>query len=92
MISKVLDQWAYDNGVKLHFIEPGKPTQNGFIESFNCKFRDECLNVHWFSDLADARTKIRKWRHEYNNDRPHSSLGNLTPNEFVAILGQKQTA
>lgn len=92
MISKVLDQWAYDNGVKLHFIEPGKPTQNGFIESFNGKFRDECLNAHWFSDLADARKKISRWRHEYNNERPHSSLGNLTPNEFVATLGQQQTA
>jgi putative transposase len=78
--------------VKLHFIEPGKPTQNGFIESFNGKFRDECLNTHSFSDLADARKKISRWRHEYNNERPHSSLGNLTPNEFVATLGRQQTA
>ena len=92
MISKVLDQWAYDNGVKLHFIEPGKPTRNGFIESFNGKFRDECLNAHWFFNLTDARTKISKWRYEYNNERPHSSLGNLTPNEFLTTLGQKQTA
>ena len=93
MISKVLDQWAYENGVKLHFIDPGKPTQNGFIESFNGKFRDECLNTHWFKDLADARTKIQGWRDEYNNDRPHSSIGNLTPREFAMSLGlSKKTA
>jgi putative transposase len=93
MISKALDQWAYENGVKLHFIDPGKPTQNGFIESFNGKFRDECLNSHWFRDLADARVKIRAWRDEYNNDRPHSSIGNLTPREFAMSLGlSKKTA
>ena len=93
MISKVLDQWAYENGVKLHFIDPGKPTQNGFIESFNGKFRDECLNTHWFKDLADARTKIQGWRDEYNNDRPHSSIGNLTPREYAMSLGMpKKTA
>jgi putative transposase len=93
MISKALDQWAYENGVKLHFIDPGKPTQNGFIESFNGKFRDECLNSHWFRDLADARVKIRAWRDEYNNDRPHSSIGNLTPMEYAMSLGlPKKTA
>ena len=86
MISKVLDQWAYDNDVQLHFIEPGKPTQNGFIESFNGKFRDECLNAHWFYDLADARRKIAAWRHEYNTERPHSSIGDLTPAEYAASL------
>jgi putative transposase len=86
MISKVLDQWAYENGVELHFIEPGKPTQNGFIESFNGRFRDECLNAHWFYDIADARRKIAAWRHEYNTERPHSSIGDLTPAEYAASL------
>lgn len=83
-ISKVLDQWAYENGVRIHFIEPGKPTQNAYTESFNGKFRDECLNMHWFRDLEDAKTKIEAWRQEYNSERPHSSLGNQTPNEFAA--------
>lgn len=86
MISKVLDQWAYENNVKLHFIDPGKPTQNGFIESFNGKFRDECLNAHWFYNIEDARKKIAVWRHEYNNERPHSSIGDLTPAEYAASL------
>lgn len=92
MISKVLDQWAYEHGVKLHFIDPGKPTQNGFIESFNGKFRDECLNAHWFFDLADARKKIEQWRTEYNTERPHSSIGDLTPSEFAQRLEEKKTA
>lgn len=83
MISLELDQWAYDNGVKLHFIEPGKPTQNAFIESFNGTFRDECLNMHWFFSLQDARRKIEAWRKEYNEEHPHSSLNYLTPKEFA---------
>lgn len=83
MISIALDQWAYDNGVKLHFIDPGKPTQNAFVESFNGTFRDECLNMHWFSSLDDARQKIEAWRKEYNEENPHSSLGYLTPKEFA---------
>lgn len=78
-----LDKWASENGVKLHFIEPGKPTQNGYIESFNGKFRDECLNMHWFTSLQDAKNKIENWRKEYNEERPHSSIGNLTPKEFA---------
>lgn len=86
-ISKAVDRWAYEHGVKLHFIQPGKPTQNAFIESFNGKFRDECLNEHWFLDLADARTKIEAWRREYNQERPHSSLGGLTPEEFANCWG-----
>lgn len=88
-ISRRLERWAYENKVELFFIQPGKPTQNAFIESFNGKFRDECLNVHWFSDLDDARMKIEAWRNEFNNERPHSSLGNLTPNEFVEQLTTK---
>ncbi|SEO84057.1 putative transposase [Aquisalimonas asiatica] len=81
-ISRTLDKWAYENGVGLDFSRPGKPTDNPFIESFNGSFRDECLNVHWFLSLEDAREKIEIWRCEYNCDRPHSSLGGCTPAEF----------
>jgi putative transposase len=81
-ISQVVDQWAYENGVRLHFITPGRPMENGFIESFNGKFRDECLNENWFFDLADARRKIADWKWDYNYVRPHSALGYLTPMEF----------
>jgi len=83
LISKALDEWAYRNGVRLHFIEPGKPVQNAFVESFNGKFRDECLNEHWFTSLSDARKTIEDWRIDYNNHRPHSSLGYLTPVEYA---------
>ncbi len=83
-ISKALDAWAYANNVKLRFIQPGKPTQNAYIESFNGKFRDECLNEHVFVSLEDARTKIESWRHDYNTNRPHRSLNNMTPSEFAA--------
>jgi len=72
-----LDEWAHKNGIKLHFIEPGKPTQNGVIESFNGKMRDECLNLEWFIDLRHARHVIENWRNDYNTFRPHSSLNNL---------------
>jgi putative transposase len=81
---KALDQWAYRNGVELKLIQPGKPMQNGYVESFNGKFRDECLNEHWFTSLAEARVRIGIWRREYNEWRPHSSLGDLTPAEFAA--------
>ncbi len=74
-ISRVVDQWAFEHGVELHFIEPGKPTQNAFIESFNGKFRDECLNENWFLSLPEAREKIEMWRRDYNQVRPHSALG-----------------
>ena len=84
LTSKALDQWAYERRVDLRFIDPGKPQQNGFIESFNGKFRDECLNEHWFLSLTDARGIIEDWRIDYNRNRPHSSLGNLTPEEFRA--------
>jgi putative transposase len=82
-ISRQLDQWAYEHGVRLQFIEPGKPIQNAFIESFNGRFREECLNEHVFVSLADARRKIEQWRIAYNQERPHSSLGYLTPHEFA---------
>ncbi len=80
---RVLGAWAYDKGVELRFIEPGKPTQNAFVESFNGRFRDECLNQHWFVTLADAQRIIEQWRQDYNTIRPHSSRGNLTPVEFA---------
>lgn len=81
--SQVLDSWAYAANVQLSFIRPGKPNENAYIESFNGKFRDECLNEHWFLDMAQARRIIEAWRIEYNTERPHSSLGNLTPEEFA---------
>jgi putative transposase len=81
---RVLDQWAFERGVKLQFIEPGKPIQNAFIESFNSRLREECLNEHVFVSLDDARNKIENWRIDYNRERPHSSLGHLTPEEFAA--------
>ena len=90
-ISLALDQWAYENGVNLQFIQPGKPVQNAFIESFNGTFRDECLNTHWFYDLDDARSKIKQWQREYNEENPHRSLGYLTPEEFANQWKLKQT-
>lgn len=80
---QVLDKWSYRSGVYLSFIRPGKPNENAYIESFNGKFRDECLNEHWFITLAHARSVIEAWRIEYNTERPHSSLGNKTPHEFA---------
>jgi putative transposase len=81
--SRVMDRWAYERGVKLQFIEPGKPMQNAFIESFNSRLREECLNEQVFVSLDDARRKIERWRVAYNRERPHSSLGYLTPHEFA---------
>jgi len=82
-VSKAVEQWAYDNGVDWHFIEPGKPIENAYIESFNARFRDECLNENWFTSLPDARQKIEEWRRDYNQRRPHSALGYRTPEEFA---------
>ena len=82
-ISKALDEWAYRNGVLLDFIDPGKPTQNCFIESFNGTFRDECLNENYFTSLKDMRMIVGEWREEYNTFRPHSSLKYMTPQEFM---------
>jgi len=78
-----LDAWAAQHGVHLHFIQPGKPVQNAFIESFNGKFRDECLNEHWFLTLPEAQLVIEAWRREYNEERTHSAIGDLTPMEFI---------
>lgn len=90
--SRALEQWAYLNEVKIHFIAPGKPTENGHIESFNGRFRDECLNTSCFLTLAHARDLIESWRVDYNNFRPHSSIGNLTPREFARRRSQPKAA
>jgi putative transposase len=82
---RTLDAWAYARGVTLRFIRPGKPIENAYIESFNGKFRDECLNEHWFVSLADAKTAIEAWRVDYNTVRPHSSLAGRTPTQFAAM-------
>ena len=84
-VSKVLDRWAYEHGVKLSFSRPGKPTDNPFVESFNGSFRDECLNVNWFLSIEDAKKKIEAWRQDYNEFRPHSSLENMTPSSFAEL-------
>jgi len=81
---RALDQWAYEHGVRLETIHPGRPMENGYIESFNGKMREECLNENWFVDLADARERIEAWRVDYNTRRPHSALGYQTPVEFAA--------
>lgn len=89
-VSRDLDLWAYQRGVTLDFSRPGKPTDNAFIESFNGKFRAECLNAHWFMSLDDARRKCEAWRRDYNEERPHSAIGNKVPIELVkrsVVLG-----
>jgi putative transposase len=87
---QVMDAWAYERGVSLSFIRPGKPNDNAYIESFNGKFRDECLNEHWFTSIAHAREVIEGWRIEYNVERTHSSLGNITPEEFARKIAAEQ--
>lgn len=88
--SKALDLWAYSNQVKLDFSRPGKPTNNSYIESFNSRFRQECLNEHWFLSLEDAQEQMTAWRIDYDEVRPHSSLGNHAPKEFARLNGQKR--
>jgi putative transposase len=83
-MSRALEDWAYHRGVQLDFIRPGKPVENAFIESFNGRLRDECLHVHQFTSIDDAKAKIEAWRFDYNQRRPHSALGHLTPNEYAA--------
>lgn len=84
--SMKMDQWAFENNIRLQFIEPGKPAQNGFVESFNGTLRNECLNENWFNSLTEARQMIETWRLKYNEVRPHSSLGYLTPDEYANNL------
>lgn len=82
----MLDQWAYLSGVTLDFSRPGKPTDNEFIETFNSRLRQECLNASWFPSMADARSRIEDWRIDYNQNRPQTSLGGLTPQAFAAQI------
>ena len=84
--SQAMDLWAYQNGVKIDFSRPGKPTDNAFVESFNGTFRAECLNAHWFGTLKEAKQLIEAWRQEYNESRPHRSLGERTPSEFASQI------
>ena len=86
---KAMLNWAYRNGVALKLIEPGKPNQNAYVESFNGRLRDECLNEHWFTSLPHARTVIEAWRREYNEERPKKSLGGLTPTQYAKQLANK---
>ena len=85
---RAMDTWAYEHGVRLHFIDPGKPVQNAYSESFNERFRDECLNEHWLTSLPAARHIVETWRDDYNAVRPHSALGNRTPREFARHGGR----
>ena len=88
-VSLALDQWAYQRNITIDFSRPGTPTDNPFIESFNGRFRDECLNTHWFLSLQDAQRKIQNWRYDYNLFRPHSALGDIPPTLFArAFLTQ----
>lgn len=87
--AKALDVWAYQNGVELKFIQPGKPIQNAFIESFNGKFRNECLNLNWFESIFHAKEVIENWRIEYNTDRPNSALKNKTPEMFAKMYEER---
>ncbi len=90
-VSLALDQWASTRGIRLDFIRPGRPVENGFIESVNGKLRDECLNQHHFLTLAEAQTVIETWRQEYNTDRPHKNLGQRTPAEYAALFTPQET-
>jgi putative transposase len=87
-----LDRWAYWNKVELDFSRRGKLSDNAFIEAFNSRFRQECLNQHWFLSLEDARHKIEAWRREYNSERPHSALDYQTPDEFIQEIEQQRTS
>lgn len=88
---QALDAWAYRHAIRLAFIRPGKPVENAYIESFNGRFRDECLNEHWFVTMDHARRLIERWRIEYNTERPHSSLGHMTPHEYARGLAEAAT-
>jgi len=91
-ISKDVDLWAYWNQVQLDFSRPGKPTDNAYIESFNARFRQECLNEHWFLSLDDVREKVEDWSRDYNENRPHGALNNLTPVEYAKQSQHLETA
>jgi putative transposase len=88
--SRALAAWSEERGVRLEFIQPGKPVQNAYVESFNGRLRDECLNANWFTSLRDARRKIEAWRQDYNQQRPHSSLNYMPPAEFARARAEMQ--
>jgi hypothetical protein len=83
-VSRAVDRWAYEQGLEWHTIQPGRPMENGYVESFNGRFHDKCLNENWFRDLADARAKSAQWQQDYNEMRPHSSSRYRTPAELAA--------
>ncbi len=83
-VAEMLDRWVYERGIRIDFSRPGTPTDNATVESFNGRLRQECLNENWFMSLEDARCKIEAWRIHYNQRRPHSALGWMTPSEFAA--------
>ena len=85
---RAMIEWAHARGVRLYLIQPGKPNQNAYIESFNGRFRDECLNEHWFTTLQHAKVVIEAWRREYNEERPKKSLGGMTPVAYAKTLAQ----
>jgi hypothetical protein len=85
---RALEAWAIQHGVQLCFIRPGRPVENGFIESFNGRLRDECLNVEWFASLSEARETLARWRSHYNHQRPHSALADQTPASFAMQYAQ----
>ena len=99
-VSWDMDLWAYQRGVTLDFSRPGKPTDNAFIEAFNSKLRSECVNTHWFLSLEDACEKLDRWRRHYNEERPHSAIGNIPPimlvnptgNTSPPVLGQAENS
>ena len=91
-MSRALEDWAYRRGVQLDFTRPGKPTDNSDIESFSGKLRDECLNVTQFASLAPAQATIEAWRIDYNEDRPHGSLGHLSPREYALRRQEPRTS
>jgi putative transposase len=90
----LVDLWAYHHGTRIDFSRPGKPTDNAHIETFNGSFRDECLNLHWFATLDEAKNLIEAWRRDYNESRPHMALGNMSPREYAlktaVLAGWKQ--
>jgi len=91
-VGKAMETWSYQTGVKLDFIRPGKPVENGFVESFNGRLRDECLSTEVFFDIADAQLKLEQWRRDFNQSRPHSSLDDRTPTEFAAVAAGRPFA
>ena len=92
LTSMAVLKWCQETNIGWHYIQPGKPMQNGFVESFNGSFRDECLNETLFTSLDEARTKITEWKEDYNQNRPHSSLSNLTPNEYAMKMALQKLA